>query len=312
MIFRTISSSYSRKIVLLTLATLVLQVAWPTASAAGMDCLDTSEALDYWRPIRKSPASSFTSVDELALELMSCLGSPDPELRDQIGYELYVDWLRNDHLADDTRVRLLGDLSMRIREPASDRSLSRSFSALILAELMRSDANRAFMSSEQLGRLLTDATEALQRETDYRGLVADIGWVHPIAHLSDLLWRFALHPKTTPAQGITMLDAVKTKIAPTQTAYAFNESDRLARVVSTLIRRQLLEVQDTAMWIESFAVPTTMEKWSDAFRTPEGMAELHNTKQFLRALSDQLAADDVEDAIREPLEVLIQGFTQLI
>ncbi len=304
--------SNSGKISLIALATLVLQAVLPTASAAGVDCLDTSEALAYWRPIRKAPASSSASADDLALELISCLGSPDPELRDQIGYELYVDWLRNDHLADATRIRLFDELSSRIQESTSDRALSRSFSALVLAELMRSDAKRTFLSADQRQRLLTDATEALQRETDYRGLIADIGWVHPIAHLGDLLWRFALHPQTTPAQGITLLRAVRSKVAPTQTTFAFNESDRLARVVSALIRRQLLEEQETAMWIESFAVPTTMEKWSDAFRSPQGMAELHNTKLFLRALSDQLAGDDVAAAIREPLEALIQGFTQLI
>lgn len=291
---------------------MALPLPWTTAAAAGIDCLNTNEALDYWRPIRAVPAATPSTVDELALELISCLGSPDPELRDQVGYELYVKWLRNDHLADETRVRLLGELSKRINETANDRSLSRSFSALILAELLRSDANRSFMSAAQRQRLLDDAIAALQRESDYRGLVNDIGWVHPIAHLSDLLWRFALHPETTPAQALAMLDAVRSKIAPTQTAYAFNESDRLARVVSTLIRRQRIEVAAAATWIESFAVPTNMEKWSDAFHSPEGMAELHNTKQFLRALSDQLAKDDIADAIGEPLEALVQGFTQLI
>jgi len=308
----TNSYRYFCKTVALSLAAIVLQANWSTATAAGIDCLDTSQALNYWRPIRKAPDSSSASVDALALELISCLGSPDPELRDQIAYELYVEWLRNDHLSDTTRVQLLEKLSKRIREQGNDQSLSRSFSALILAELMRSDANKTFLSNEQRQRLLNDAAEALRREQDYRGLIADIGWVHPIAHLSDLLWRFALHPETTQAQAITMLTALRSKVAPTQTAYAFNESDRLARVVSTLIRRQLLDVQDTATWIESFAVPSTMERWSDAFRSPEGMTELHNTKQFMRALSDQLTATDVADSISEALAALVQGFTQLI
>jgi hypothetical protein len=55
-----------------------------------------------------------------------------------------------------------------------------------------------------------------------------------------------------------------------------------------------------------------MERWSDAFRSPEGMTELHNTKQFMRALSDQLTATDVADSISEALAALVQGFTQLI
>lgn len=312
MTYPVISSVPLRNIIAISLTAIILSAGFSTSRAAGVDCQNTSEALAYWRPLREAPETSSSSANTLALELLSCLGSPDPELRDRIGYELYVEWLRNDRLADTTRVQLLGELSMRIREPGIDHSLSRSFSALILAELMRSDANKLFLSAEQRQRLLNDAAEALQREQDYRGLIADIGWVHPIAHLSDLLWRFALHPETTQAQAITMLTALRSKIAPTHTAYAFNESDRLARVVSTLLRRQLLDVQNAATWIESFAVPSTMEKWSDAFRSPEGMAELHNTKQFLRALSDQLATTDVADAISGPLADLVQGFTQLI
>lgn len=306
------NSLFLCKIAIVSLTANILSSSFSVANVAGVNCLNTSEALAYWRPIRETPKALTSSADTLALELVSCLGSPDPELRDQIGYELYVEWLRNDRLTDTTRHDLLTELGLRMRQPGNDSSLSRSFSALILAELMRADANNEFMSAEQRQDLLNDATEALQREQDFRGLIADIGWVHPVAHLSDLLWRFALHPETTPVQADLLLTAVRIKVAPTTTSYAFNESDRLARVVSTLIRRQLLDVDITAAWIESFSAPSTMEKWSDAFRTPAGMAELHNTKLFLRALSDQLATADVVDAIKEPLAALVQGFTDLI
>ncbi len=301
-----------RKTVIVSLAAIIVSSSVSISNATGVDCLDTNAALAYWRPIRQAPEATSSSVDGLALELISCLGSPNPELRDQIGYELYVEWLRNDRLSDATRQKLLVDLSMRMRQSGNEFSLSRSFAALILAELMRSDTNNAFMSAAQRQVLLNDATEALQREQDFRGLIADIGWVHPVAHVSDLLWRFALHPKTTPAQANAVLTAVRSKVAPAITSYTFNESDRLARVVSTLIRRQLLDVEITAVWLESFSAPSTMEKWSDAFRTPAGMAELHNTKQFLRALADQLATTNVAVAISAPLAALVQGFTELI
>jgi hypothetical protein len=42
------------------------------------------------------------------------------------------------------------------------------------------------------------------------------------------------------------------------------------------------------------------------------MAELHNTKQFLRSLSDQLAGAEIDPVIAEPLAALVNGFTQLI
>ena len=55
-----------------------------------------------------------------------------------------------------------------------------------------------------------------------------------------------------------------------------------------------------------------MDNWSDAFASPQGMAELHNTKLFLRALADQLDSSVVDPLISAPLAELVQGFTQLI
>ena len=282
------------------------------AAADAPDCLDTDAALDYWRPVREQAANETLPANQLAPQLLSCLGSPDPELRDRIGYELFAYWLRQEKLDDDARADLLEALMGRLTQPGDAVVLSRSFSALVLAEVMRSDANSPFMTSDDRQALLNTVTAALERETDFRGLETDIGWVHPVAHMADLLWRFALHPATTSEQGRQLLAAVRTKVAPTDVSYSFNEGDRLARAVSTLIRREMLEPEVIVAWLEQFAAPQSMNKWSAAFQSPAGMAELHNTKQFLRALSDQLAGVDIDDGIATTLDELVTGFTQLI
>lgn len=291
-------------IVMLAL-TLPQQVA-----AAGVDCLDTDAALAYWRPLREQAAAgSELDADTLSRELVSCLGSPDPELRDRIGYELFTFWLRQEKLSDETRWALVLELSDNLSD---DNSLLRSFSALILAELMRSDANNPFMETQARNELLAVVTHTMSRERDFRGLEPEIGWVHPVAHMADLLWRFALHPDVTEEQATQILPGVRRQVAPTVVAYSFNEGDRLARVVSTLIRRDVLPPADIGAWISEFQSPVSMEKWSDAFQSPAGMSELHNTKQFLRALSDQLTDVEVDPEISEPLADLVNGFTQLI
>ena len=286
------------------------------ALAIESDCHDTKNALQYWRPIREDPASENLAPNELAIELLSCLGSPDSELRDRIAYELFTTWLRDEKLTDDTRRALLNELSKMMSAPPAAApgvaTLARSFSALVLAEIMRSDSIRPFMNSDERQRLLDRAVESIGRENDYRGLDGELGWIHPVAHMSDLLWRFALHPETTDAQAASVLDAIRSKVAPTTAFYQFNESDRLARVVTTLIQRKLVPPHEIAAWLLSFETPLSMEKWSDAFATPPGMAELHNTKLFLRALSDQLEGADIDPLISGPLSELVQGFTQLI
>ena len=290
----------------------LLSLVTCNALAAAPDCADTAAALEYWQPIREAAADTTPDADTHALELVNCLASPDPELRDRIGYELLTYWLREDQLTDDTRFELLRMLTPQLRDVTPTAGLRRSFSALILAELMRSDGIKPFMSTIEREHLLSETIAALDAETDFRGLEEAVGWVHPVAHMADLLWRFALHPATSTEQGTTLLGAVRSKVAPTTTAYRFNEGDRLARVISTLIRRGLVDYDIVAAWIGEFARPVSMESWSHAFQSPAGMAELHNTKQFLRALSDQLEGEDVDDRIAEPLKQLVGGFTDLI
>lgn len=294
-------------------AALTLSFIAPQATyAAAMGCSDTQLALQYWRPIKEQIATSNAAASELSLELISCLGSPNAELRDEIAYELFTYWLRNDALSHETRLLMLSELSERMNDTRIESSLSRSFSALILAELMRADGQTSFMSEAQRGALLESTIAAIKNEYDYRGLDDEIGWVHPVAHMSDLLWRFALHPETNSRQAHQILNGVEARVAPTETSYRFNESDRLARVVSTLIQRANITDDEADLWLEQFATPKSLEAWSDAFRSSADMAELHNTKQFLRALSDQLESTDVGEKTREKLHMLVQGFTQLI
>ena len=302
------------KITRADLILLLLAFTLPVADALAdaPDCRDTKAALGYWQPIHEKAATEDLPADELALELLGCLGSPEPRLRDGTGYELYAYWLRNEKLSDATRGVLLVDLSDLLSNPAPEAVLSRSFAALILAELMRSDAIKPFMSDAERQALLDATANALRDETDYRGLDATLGWVHPVAHMADLLWRFSLHPSTTADQGRTILGAARSKVAPGAVAYSFNEPDRLARAVSTVVARELVPAAEVVAWLESFAKPGAMEKWSDAFRTPAGMAELHNTKLFLRAMSDQLDGEDVDTAVADTLAQLVQGFTGLI
>ena len=298
------------------LAAFLLSQSFAPAAATGTDCLQTDAALNYWRPIHEQAKTSQEPADGLALELTSCLASPNPELRDRIAYELLTYWLRNEKITDDTRRTLLKRLTTTMGQfppvDSDSAALARSFSALILSELMRSDSNQPFMTDLERQALLDAAVRSLGQEQEYRGLDSELGWVHPVAHMSDLLWRFALHSGTSDTQAAAILAGVRSKVAPTSTFYNFNESDRLARVITTMITRELLAPDTIVAWLASFEQPSSMQKWSDAFSSPQGMAELHNTKLFLRALADQIDGSQVDASISNSLDQLVQGFTQLI
>ncbi|NKB33198.1 MAG: DUF2785 domain-containing protein [Pseudomonadales bacterium] len=274
--------------------------------------MQTESALSYWRPIRESITEAEHDANQLATALVSCLGSPNSELRDRIGYELFTYWLRNEQLSQQTKIDLFQQLASNIDQESTANSLLRSFSALILSELLRADNLSTFMSDSERLKLLQQSVLALSNESDYRGLVEDIGWVHPVAHLADVLWRFALHSSLNQQQARLVLEGVRRKAGVTTASYGFNEGDRLARPVSVLIVREILPALAIIEWLNSFNSPAVMDNWYDAFASIEGMNELHNTKLFIRALSDQLQDESINSEIRAMLDELVAVFTAIV
>lgn len=273
------------------------------------DCAATTANIAWWQEIYDNRTEDRMVADALARDLLPCLASDNSQLRDSFGYGLYSYWLRNARLGLQTRQLLFRELQQDLD---SNNSLQRSFSALILSELLRADAIDPFLSEQQRDRLLQDSSEALIMETDYRGLDAELGWVHPVAHMSDLLWRFALHPALTAQQARQVLQAVRAKATPLQAAYAFNEGDRLARVITQLLRRDVLSETEWQNWFAQYQSRADGQAWNTAFSSPEGMTELHNAKLFVRALSDQLVSVPVPTALQTQVDDLVAMFTSLV
>ena len=123
-------------------ALLVGLSASPATAEAGprADCLQTEEALTYWRAVREEVSGNELPADELALELIDCLGASNAELRDRIGYEVLTYWLRGDHVSDDTRRSLLTALSANVQNASAERITNCSRAASMSCEA----SNRAY------------------------------------------------------------------------------------------------------------------------------------------------------------------------
>ncbi len=291
------------------LAAISLLAMSPASAQSEADCLDTEASLSYWRPIFDNRESDSGYADDFALDLVACLGSDNPTLRDTYGYGLFTHWLRNDALREDTKLELFAVLNDNLQ---SEAVLLRSFSALVLSELLRADAQQAFLTDRERNTLTLRANEALLAETDFRGFDAALGWVHPVAHLADVHWRLALHPQLNVEQARRSLVAIYGKAVTQEAAYTTNESDRLARAVAILIRTEILESDDIATWLSQFATRQNGEAWPTVFSSAEGMIELHNSKSFVRALAEQLAPVELPALVHEQLNDLLDLFRQLV
>jgi hypothetical protein len=248
---------------------------------------------------------------ELALSLLDCLASPDPALRDGIAFAALSHWLRAGELDVPTRQAMLARLLPRLREsPGNADGFEAPFTALVLAELARSDRLQAWLDETQREHLVQEAAACLEAVRDYRGYEPGAGWRHGVAHGADLLMQLALNPALNDAQLDRLLVAVASQVAPAQHAYVHGEPERLLRPLLFIAQRRGRDEDCWRDWMTRLAAPAPLPSWEAAFADAAGLARLHNLKAFLFALyantrdSQQPALQALAAPVRDTLRKL--------
>ena len=105
-----------------------------------------------------------------------------------------------------------------------------------------------------------------------------------VAHGADWLMQLALNPLIGHPETELIESAIAAQAAPGAHAYIHGESERLARPLLFLARREDVAGRD---WTEYFRVlsdPAPLGGWEAAFGSEAGLARLHNLKAFLGAV----------------------------
>ncbi len=239
-----------------------------------------------------------------AKAITACLASPDPALRDGIAYEALTHMLRGRQLSAPTQTALMADLVARLDAPAGQ-GFEQPFAALALSEVARADRVEAFLTEDELIKLLVDAQHWFINVSDYRGYDAAEGWRHGVAHGADLLMQLALNPRID-AEGLRVIvSAVGVQVAPKEHAYVFGESERLARPVLIAAGRGALETTKWTEWLKVMATPPEgVEPFGEAW-----LAWRHNATAFLQTLyvNVMLGGDAADDVLRPGLEAALKA-----
>ena len=174
---------------------------------------------EFWRAIAKAgfapPAGS--DVPALTIELFELFASPDPELRDQIGYSTFAAWVYQKKLLDATAIRpvtagLVKNLTADIGSIGTDAVFRRSFSALALSVVAARANVDPILDEAGFRELLDAALRYLDSERDVRGYDATKGWVHSAAHTADLIKFLARNRFLAVADQTRILDGVARKM----------------------------------------------------------------------------------------------------
>jgi len=249
----------------------------------------------FWQAVaaNKYEVPAGDTVVDLARELTDNLGSPDPELRDDLSFSILTSWIYQQKLLSPTDLRpmvamLEGNLLRGVGETDGDRVVLRSFSALTLSVIAARENETPFLSNGEFSRLVDAALTYFHDERDLRGFDPARGWVHSAAHTSDLLKFLARNPKLTGTDQTRMLAALTAKNRDASVPFTQGEDERMARVVVSIVRRPDFNRDGFKTWL---AEAQGIAKFPQSV-TVDTLRAQQNVRHLLTALWTELSVDD--------------------
>ncbi|HAV76283.1 MAG TPA: hypothetical protein DCX53_02915 [Anaerolineae bacterium] len=247
------------------------------------------------------------TLEELTKTLFGYLSNTDPELRDEIAYVVYANFLKREmYSMDQVRAHvheLLSNLKKGIGETETDSVFLRAFSVLLLAEIVYNDNKKPLLDKDQVETILAKAFEYLSAEKDPRGFIIVKGWAHALAHTADLLQELGKSRFIKKVKLENILTSIADKlIHSTNWVYIHGEDERLANVVTAILERELISDEFLQTWLNSVTAPE--KTWNGAYMD-EGQANaFQNVRNFLRSVDIAVrAAEKLRN--REKVELLL-------
>lgn len=176
--------------------------------------------------------------DELVQAMLDNIGNPDDELRDEIIYSGWVRLLRGNRVTTAQKQYLFDEVMNRrllfFNIAANDESvLTRSFSALLLAALVKNHLESNWLSMRNQRWLINAAQGYMGSETDYRGYVEEYGWAHAFAHGADLLESIAKLEEFFPEDALENLQLIQRAVVDIG-EFLYSEEGRLVKATIPL------------------------------------------------------------------------------
>jgi len=263
-------------------------------------------------------------VAELTPELLGWLGSTDPELRDEFAYRILAAWIeRGQYGADQLRTmakQMTANLEAGLGERGTDSVYLRTYSVLILMEIVAFDNANPFLDQADLDGFLEAALSYLPRERDLRSWVPGPGWANAIGHTADLLIMLARSPHLGVTELQRVLDAIADRLlTPAPVVFVHHEDERLAYATLNVLRRNLIDRTWLVAWLDRFTAAPGQESWRSAYASEAESAARANVTAFLRSLYSQLIltespppdAQRISDAVLVTIRRADSGFYDL-
>ena len=259
-------------------------------------------------PSAEAPPADVVARTAAAMQLVDCLASPDPALRDDLAFGTLQRWMRANAFAPDELRALRDRLQAMLATPDPD-GVARPFAALALSEVARTDRVAPWMREDEREAMVVRAAAYLASVDDYRGFRNGEGWRHGVAHGADWAMQLSLNPALQRPQLDALRDAIAVQAVPVAAhAYVFGEPERLARPLLFIARRDLHTTDDWRAWFGR--LQARLGDPALAWKDEAWLARRHDLAALLAALH-QMSVDGedpgiarMKPALREAMKAL--------
>ncbi|EAC8103684.1 DUF2785 domain-containing protein [Listeria monocytogenes] len=226
----------------------------------------------------KDPDASNETIDTM----LSYLSSVDSELRDNIAYNIFFEWLvGQDNLTTDQKRRIYNyavnknNLLFKINIIDSDAVFQRSFLALIIALLLENNKVHNFLTNNEIRKTMNLLVELLEKEKNTHSFIEEKGWAHCIAHTADALDELIYQRTISEIDIKKIMTAITFFYKTNPNILTGEEDERLSNILITALFEQKINIEEVKNWLNSLseAIPNHL---------PE--IPLINIKQFTQTL----------------------------
>ncbi len=251
-------------------------------------------------------ASIIEDLDFLIEEMLEQIGHTDEELRDQLIYRRFGQFILNDFIQADKLKHILAiclddqHLFCQLGERDTDNVFTRSFSSLVIVLVLLKDIEERFLLEAEWEHVYRATINYLQKEQDTRGYIEGKGWAHSIAHGADLLATLVKHPFFKEEYIQECLEAIACCVGK-EKVFIDDEDERLIFAIEAMLEKGLDEqalVEWMRILVESVSKMELFSLRYFQYRT--------NISNFIKSLYFRLAYRGMSQQRREEIVELME------
>ncbi|GGD28800.1 DUF2785 domain-containing protein [Nocardioides daphniae] len=240
----------------------------------------------YWRGVVRDGVHvpPDRTLGDLTAELTTMLGSPDPEIRDGLALQVLTVWIGRG-VYDDLLVGLgdgmVAGLRVGIGETGTPTVFRRSWSARVIAHVLRRDNDEQLLPREDVLRWGDLLTSWLLREQDVRGWIPEQGTARAVAHGADAIGALAGSRHLDAMELTVLLDVVADRLVR-PSPLDHGETDHLAAATVQVLARERVPFDVVERWVarvgaaaDPESVPASSDPWLRTRNAQELLRSLH-------------------------------------